>query len=247
MAILDSGSAPSSRIESAVERELARRRRLLRLYVLLLFIPLGVAAWFLFSAGSEMRTQEVLDDRLDQVQERYEQIAPKLDQVETFDKALPVVQQAAEQLQAQEKQVETLQRQVQAVSSNVQEIAPVVQEIQANQASLMRNVEPSGEVKELSARLAAMERNLEGYQQISAQLARQEQRLAGIERQQRQVTIDLKEVEARVEKQPATPGYNLLDIQKLNERIRVLEQGTGNLRKDLYKIQTDVKEQKPPG
>lgn len=246
MATLDSGPAPSSRIEQTVERELARRRRLLSLYLLLLLVPLGLAAWFLFTADYEMADEETYA-RLDEVEQRYEEIAPKLDQVEALDEALPVVQQAAEQLRDQEKQVETLQRQVQAVSSNVQEIAPVVQEIKTNQASMMRSLEPSAELRELSGRLAAMERNLEGYQQISARLARQEQRIAGIEKEQREVVRDLKAVQMKVERQPATPGFNVMDLEKLNDRIRALEQGTGNLKRDVYKLKTDVKEQRPPG
>jgi chromosome segregation ATPase len=241
MATLDRGSAPSSRIESAVERELARRRRLLRLYLLLLLVPLGLAAWFLLAGRSDHDLfRRTVDERVAPVEERYRQIAPKLEQVETLDRALPVVERAAEQLQAQEKQVETLQQQV-------QEITPVVREVQANQASLLREAGASGEVKELSARLAAMEKDLKGYQQLSAQLLRQEERLAGIEKQQRQVVIDLKEVEAKVERQPAAPGFSLLDLEKLNERVRALERGTGDLRKDFYKLQTDVKEQQPPG
>lgn len=241
MATLDSRSAPSSRIESAVERELARRRRLLRLYLLLLLVPLGLAAWFLLAGRSDHELfRRTVEARVAPVEEHYRQIAPKLDQVETLDQALPVVERAAEQLQAQEKEVKTLRQQV-------QEITPAVQEIQANQASLLREVGSSGEVKELSARLAAMERDLRGYQQLSAQLVRQEERLAGIERQQRQVVIDLKEVEAKVERQPAAPGFSLLDLQKLNERVRTLEQGTGDLKKDFFKLQADVKDRQPPG
>jgi chromosome segregation ATPase len=241
MAILDSRSVPPSRIESTVERELARRRRLLRLYLLLLLVPLGLAAWFLLAGRSDQDLfRRTVEERVAPVEERYRQIAPKLDQVETLDQVLPVVARAAEQLQAQQREVKTLRQQV-------REITPVVQEIRDNQASLVRGAGSAGEVKELAARLAAMEKDLQGYQQLSAQLVRQEERLAGIERQQRQVAIDLKEVAAKVEKQPAAPGFSLLDLQKLNERVRVLEQGTGDLKKDLFKLQADVKDQPPPG
>src|SRR5687768_17930522 len=37
----------------SVGRELARRRRLLRLYLLLLLVPLGIAAWFLVAGRSD--------------------------------------------------------------------------------------------------------------------------------------------------------------------------------------------------
>jgi chromosome segregation ATPase len=243
MATLDSRSAPSSRIENAVERELARRRRLLRLYLLLLLIPLGIAAWFLVVGRSDHELfQETVEQRVAPVEERYQQIVPKLEQVETLDRALPVVEKAAEQLQAQEKQVETLAQQV-------REITPVVEEIQVKQASLLRVMEsPPPEVRELTARLAAVERNLAGYQRLSTQLVEQEQRLAVMERQQRQVVLDLKEVETKVQRQPGPiPGFNVIDLQKLNERIRALEAGTGDLKRDFTRLQVDIRERRPPG
>jgi chromosome segregation ATPase len=243
MATLDSRSAPTSRIESAVERELARRRRLLRLYLLLLLIPLGIAAWFLVVGRSDHEIfRQTVEQRVAPVEERYQQIAPRLAQVETLDRALPVVEKAAEQLQAQERQVATLEQQV-------REITPVVEEIQVKQASLLRVMEsPPAEVRELTSRLAAVERNLAGVQRLSTQLVEQEQRLAVMERQQRQVVLDLKEVEDKVRRQPGPiPGFNGMELQKLNERVRSLEQGTGDLRKEFSRLQVDVRERRPPG
>jgi DNA repair exonuclease SbcCD ATPase subunit len=232
MATLTSNSAPPSRIENAVERELARRRRLLRLYLFLLLIPLGLAAWFLLVGRSDHALlRKTVDDRVAPVEERYKQIAPKLQQVERLDKALPVVEKAADQLQAQEKQVEILRQQVQNLTP-----------------ALLRGTDSSAEIRKLSAQLATIERNLAGYQQLSAQLARQEQRLAVMEREQRQVITDLKEVQVKVEKQPGPmPGFNVLDLRKLNDRVRALEEGTGDLRKDVFRLQGDIKDQKPPG
>ena len=243
MATLDSRTAPPSRIESAVERELARRRRLLRLYLLLLLIPLGLAAWFLVMGRSDHEAlRQAVDERVAPVEKSFQQVAPKLQQVETLvAQAQPLVEKAADQLQAQEKQVETLRQEV-------RELKPEVQEIKANQASFVRGMEASGEVKELSARLATVERNQAVYQRISTQLAEQEQRLAAMEKQQRQVVTDLKEVQAKVEKRPGPmPGFNVLDLQKLSERVRALEEGTGDLRKDFTRLQVDIKERRPPG
>src|SRR5690349_7710213 len=191
MALVDSPSTPPrDRVERAVERDLARRRRLLQLYLLLLRIPLGLAAWFLAAGRSDQEiVQEAMDERIAPVEKHYEQIAPKLAQVESLDQALPVVQQAAEQLQAQGKQVETLQQQV-------QEIVPKVQEIQANQASLVRAMEPSREVKELSDRLAAMEKSL-----------------TAIREEQIQVQRELKSVQLRIDRQPAGSRFNLDEKQ----------------------------------
>lgn len=232
MATLDSRSAPPSRIENAVERELARRRRLLRLYLLLLLIPLGLAVWFLLTGRSDHElVRQTVEERVAPVEQRYQQIAPKLDQVETLDRSLPVVEKAAQQLQAQEKQVETLRQEVRAIQ-------PAVEEIRATQASLSRSSD-SGEVKELATRLAAVEKDLAGYQQLST-------RLAVMEKEQRQVVVDLKEVSARVDKQTNTPGVSPQDIQKLNDRLRLLEQGTGELRKDFTKLRVGIKE-RPPG
>jgi DNA repair exonuclease SbcCD ATPase subunit len=190
------------RVENAIEREMARRRRLLRLYLLLLLVPLGLAAWFLAAGRSDHEiVRQSVEERVAPVEQRYEQIAPKLAQVESLDEALPVVQQAAEQLQAQEKQVETLRQEV-------REIVPAVQEIQANQASLLRNVDPSGELKELSERLMRVEGSLKSVQA-----------------QQSEIQRDLRTVQQRIDKQPAGPAYDL-DPKRLNElidaRIRLL-------------------------
>lgn len=196
MATLDSRSAPSGdRIENAVERELARRRRLLRLYLLLLLVPLGLAAWFLVAGRSDHEIfRQTVEDRVAPVEQRYEQIAPRLEQVESLDEALPVVRQAAKQLQEQEKQVETLQDQV-------EEIVPAMREIQTQQASILRTVQPAGELKELSDRLMRVERSL-----------------TSVQAQQSEIQRDLRTVQQRIDRQPAGPGFNL-DPKQLNELI----------------------------
>lgn len=202
--LIDPSVPPTSRIENAVERELARRRRMLRFYLLLLLVPLGLAAWFLAAGRTD---QEVLgqavETRIAPVEERYARIAPKLDRVESLDEALPVVEKAAEQLQAQEEKVAALQQQVQA-------IAPAVKEIQATQASLLRNVEPSAELQELAQRFASLEASI-----------------TSIQARQIEVQRDLKAVELKIDKRPAGPAFQL-DPKQLNElidaRLRVMRQ-----------------------
>jgi len=208
---MDSRTAPrGDRIENAVERELARRRRLLRLYLLLLLVPLGLTAWFLVAGRSDQDTfRQAVENRVAPVEQRYERIAPKLDQMESFDEALPIVRQAAKQLQEQEKQVETLQDQV-------EKIVPEMQQIRASQTSIMRTIEPAGELKELSDRLMAVEGSLKGVQA-----------------QQSEIQRDLTAVQQRIDKQPAGPAFNL-DPKRLNElidaRIRVLEKSRAEIR-----------------
>lgn len=225
MATLDNPSIPhGDRIENAVGRELARRRRLLRLYLLLLLVPLGLAAWFLVAGRSDHEIlRQTVEERVAPVEQRYEQIAPKLEQVESLDEALPVVQAAAKQLQEQEKQVETLQGQV-------EEMVPAVQEIRANQAALLRTVQPAGELKELSDRLMMMEGSLKSVQA-----------------QQNEIQRDLRNVQQRIDKQPAGPAFNL-DPKQLNElidaRLRLLEKSKVLDRRDL--IKEPSKETPPP-
>jgi DNA repair exonuclease SbcCD ATPase subunit len=233
MATLASPSAPpSGRIENAVERELARRRRLLRLYLLLLLVPLGLAAWFLaFGRSDQEIVHQTVEQRVAPVEARYEQIAPKLEQVESLDKTLPVVQQAAKQLQAQGKQVETLRQQVQEIApavqqiqaqqrqvatlqQRVQEIEPAVKQVQADQVALRRTMETPGDVKELTARLAAMERNI-----------------ADVEARQVQVQRDLRAVQLKVDK-PVGPAVNL-DPERLNALIDARIRAMGIKRRDL--------------
>ena len=217
MTTLDSRS---DRIENAVGRELARRRRLLRLYLLLLLVPLGLAAWFLAAGRSDQETlRQTVEDRVAPVEQSYEQIAPKLQQVESLDEALPVVRQAAKQLQEQEKQVAALQ-------DRVEKIEPEMREIQADQASLLRNVQPAGEVKRLSD-----------------QLMRVEGSLKSIQAQQNEIQRNLTTVQRRIDQQPAGPVFNL-DPKQLNElidaRIRVLEKSRVLERRDL------TREPRPP-
>jgi chromosome segregation ATPase len=193
----------SDRIENAVGRELARRRRLLRLYLLLLLVPLGVAAWFLVAGRSDQESfRQAVEDRVAPVEQSYERIAPKLKQVESFDEALPIVQQAAEQLKTQEKQVATLQQQV--------------EEIGASQTIMMRTIEPAGEVNELSNRLKKVEGSLQS-----------------IQAQQSEIQRDLTTVRQRIDRQPGRPVLDLDPQrlnELIDARIRVLERSRGERR-----------------
>jgi hypothetical protein len=191
----------TDRIENAVERELARRRRLLRLYLLLMLVPLGLAAWFLAAGRSDQATfRQTVEERVAPVEQSYEKVASKLEQVENLD--LPMVQQAAEKLQEQEKQVAALQDQV--------------VEIRASQTTILRTIEPAGELKELSDRLMMIEG-----------------RLKNVQAQQSEIQRDLTTVQQRIDKQPGRPVLDL-DPKRLNElidaRIRVLEKSRAEIR-----------------
>lgn len=200
----------TERIENTVEREMARRRRLLRLYLLLMLVPLGLAAWFLAAGRSDQETlRQTVEARVAPVEQSYERIAPKLEQVESFDEALPIVEQAAKQLQEQEKQVAALQQQV-------QDIVPEMREIRASQTTILRTIEPAGELKELSDRLMTIEG-----------------RLKNVQAQQSEIQRDLTVVQQRIDKQPGRPVLDL-DPKRLNElidaRIRVLEKSRAEIR-----------------
>ena len=80
-------------------------------------------------------------------------------------------------------------------------IRMAVREIRANQTSILRSVERSEEVKELSERLVRVEQNLRNV----------EERHTVIQR-------DLESIRTRIERQPAGPALQL-DPKKLNELI----------------------------
>lgn len=223
MAALDDVSpGRGERIELAVQREMARRRRLLRLYLLLLLIPLGVAAWFLAAGRSDRAAVE---------QAVESSVGPRLAELKQLGEALPAVQNAAREVQAQKARVsalaqgqETLQQQVTSVASDVKSLEPRVRALQ---------VQPPPDVtlqREVGARLDELAKNVKELRQGQDSLALQ----------QRSITTDFEKL--RLEKQPPT-GLSTFDLQRLDNRLRALEQENQSLRSEMGRLRTV----RPPG
>lgn len=231
MATLDVPPQRGARIELAVQREMARRRRLMRLYLLLLLIPLGVAGWFVAAGRSDRQiVRQEVREQVAPVAQRYAEIAPKLEQVKGLGELLPAVQSAALAVEAQKTQVsalvksqETLRQQVTAVSSNVQELVPQVRALSAQPES-------RGLQRELGARVDELTKSVKDLR-LSQD---------GVLLQQRRIFADLEKI--RVERQPS-PGAGAPDLSKLELRLQQLEQDNQALRGEVRKMRAV----RPPG
>ena len=242
MAVLDSASAGrgdrNDRIELAVQRELARRRRLMTLYVLLLLIPLGVGGW-LIAAGhlDESVMQQTVwrevETRVAPVEQHYQEIAPKLQQVQDLDKVLPEVKSAARQVDAQRIQVEKLahgqeqlQQQVSNVASGVEKLAPQIQQIQERSMRAPENAEAH---RGLDARLGALERNVNDLRQTQV----------GLMEQQKRIVVNLE----TLQREKPSPSASAIDLEKLNARLNALEKSHEQIKGQVFKLRPM---EKPP-
>jgi len=211
----------SERIELAVQRDLARRRRLMLLYLLLLLIPLGVGGWFIVIGRSD---QKAIVASVNQ------HFARKIQQVQDLDKVLPTVQSAAQQIDVQKAQVgalvqgqEKLQRQLTEVKSGVEKLEP--------QVRALRTVAPAPPdfAPKLQARLDNLEQTVTGLRQSQAMIADQQKR----------ITVSLEQIR---KERPLSPGA-AIDLGKLDERLRALEQSHEVVKRQVLQLRPS---QKPP-
>jgi cell division protein FtsL len=161
MATLD--EAPrgrGDRIDLAVQREMARRRRLLRLYLLLLLVPIGIAVWLLAGGG------------LDQTGGAYG--IP-----ESVQQALPKIEQQQVQIDEQKRQVQELTQaqkelvtRVTAVDSGLQQLEPKL--VDPNRGS----VEIRAVHRGLDVRLDTLEERLKRIEETQAGLLEQQKTIA---------------------------------------------------------------------
>jgi cell division protein FtsB len=228
MAVLDDvPPGRSERIELAVQREMARRRRLLRLYLFLLLIPLGVGAWFLSSGSSD---REAARQDIQKVEKSYAEIAPKIDQVKELDTVLPELRGTAQRIADQQAQVSTLaqsqdklEKRLTSVATDLQSLAPKVKALAPSPEDLKRQ-------RELAARLDDLAKNVKELRQGQDNLSLQQHR----------ITADVEKL--RLEKQPS-PGLSTFDLQRLENRLRTLEQDNQNLRSEMFRLRSV----RPPG
>lgn len=153
----------SRRIEAAVQRDLARRRRLIQLYLALLLVPLAVAAVLMavgrtdrevVAAEVEQRVAVEVDQRIQPVEESYREIAPMIEEVRGFNALVPDAGALEDRFAAYERGQSELAAQVTAVTAEVQQIEPVIAEARAAKAQVeeMRR-EYSAQQLELSKRI----------------------------------------------------------------------------------------------
>ncbi len=145
----------SRRIEATVQRDLARRRRLIQLYLALLLVPLAVAA-VLMAVGRtdrEVVAAEV-DQRVQPVEASFREIAPMIEEVRGVGELLPEIRAVDERFERYERGQSELAEQVTAVTAEVKQIEPVIAEARAARAQVeeMRR-EYSAQQLELSKRI----------------------------------------------------------------------------------------------
>jgi len=222
MATLDAPPQRGEKIELAVQREMARRRRLLRLYLALLLIPVGAAVWFV-AAGRTDRdfVQQAVKAGVAPVEQRYSEIAPKLDQVHELDQVLPAVRSAAHEVQAQKEQVS-------ALAQTQDQLRLQLNDVTSNVRALVKITE-AAPGPGLDSRIGELAKRVEVLQNGQEGLLQQQKRIAA-------------EVEKlHLERQPP-PGAGP-DASKLEERLRQLELDNRALRGELRKMQAV----RPPG
>jgi uncharacterized protein YoxC len=187
MATLD--EAPrgrGDRIDLAVQRELARRRRLLRLYLLLLLVPVGIAVWLL-AGGGLYQTAEI--DGLP----------------ESVQQALPRIEQQQVQIEEQKKQVQELTQVQKELATRVTAVDSSLQQLEPKLIGPKGVSDPARIIavhSGLDARLDALEERLKTIEQTQAGLLNDQEKIAAdVERLQR--TLDVNpQLRREIEKSP---------------------------------------------
>jgi len=151
------------RIELAVQREMARRRRLLRLYLLLLLIPVGVAVWLL-AGGAESHLTSAVEIPVE-VREAPQKI----------EKQAAEIEEQKRQVQAITERQKELQKQVTAVGSGLQELEPQLVAPQGGTERMQITALHRG----LDMRLETLEQRLQKIEETQAALLEEQKKLAG--------------------------------------------------------------------
>jgi hypothetical protein len=157
------GERADDRLALAVEREIRRRQRQVRIYLLLLLVPLlmGVAA-VLFSRDDA--------DRLRTVEASLDSVQPSLDAVRGLDTTLAQVTTAASALRSTAQEVGDLRQRQQVMRARLDSSEVLLRETQ-------RQI--SEEVKPWRVETALVR-----VDQVRAALKAQEQEIAGLQKRQ---------------------------------------------------------------
>jgi chromosome segregation ATPase len=199
----------SRRIEEIVGREMNRSRNLLRLYSILLVIPLGACALY-YHYG---RTDLALVQR-----EVNANIAPFQRIVEQTEPALAQVRQTAGRLSAQETRLESLVREQEAIAAAAQALPQELQQIDSIRTEIDQRMES----------VEAMNKDLSGS--VGHSLTLINDQIASVSQHQNQIEHELGNLSARVERLNPS-GYDdqfhkqqeLID--SLRKKIQEIEQG----------------------
>ncbi len=134
-------------VQRAVSREDRRRRTVLVTFLLLLMIPLAIAAYILARGVTE--SEWVRETAEAAATSEIEAVRPTLAKVEQIDAALPQIQQAVEALPQQAERIETLQaRQTQDVARLEQQWRGEIEQIQPTLSKISKLERALPEIRE---------------------------------------------------------------------------------------------------
>lgn len=134
----------AERIATTVQRETARQRRLIRLYGLLLLVPLILGGTFLLWGRTDRQVvRSEVQQQVAPVVAAYQEIRPALSATRVLDTVLPSLRTAAQRLDHQDAQVaaltarqDSLTAQVQPWGSTLERYGSTLTRLQASQDSL---------------------------------------------------------------------------------------------------------------
>jgi chromosome segregation ATPase len=152
----DPDAERSRRIEATVQRDLARRRRLVRLYLALLVVPLAVAARLMLFGRSERAAVDQAAEKA--VDAKVARLAPMGAALEREWASLaPRIRGVDERFASYERGQEELAEQVSEVSAEVRQIEPALadaREVKAEVDRLRRDY--SAQQRELTLKVEAL-------------------------------------------------------------------------------------------
>jgi len=235
------------RLDLSVQRELARRRRLIRLYLVLLAIPLAVAAGFLLWGRTDRQVvQQEVEQRVKPVESQYREIQPMLDDVRGVSALLPEIRSVDERFQGYAQGQDELQERVAAVTSELRELKPAVAEAAdlREQVQVLRR-DLDRQQSDVEQRFQALAPQVGAVthggaaQPPAANLnpavvGRLTDRTSRIEEQQAELSQQVRRLTAA-----GSEGPPSADVEALSRRIRQLERTVESLRREVEALRKE--------
>jgi small-conductance mechanosensitive channel len=214
---ISDGPDQPDRIARAVEREVTRRKRQVRVYLALLLVPVGMGAFAVLSGWGE-------ESRLKTVEANLATVQPSIERIRALDTALIQVTSASTALQSTARDVVQLRQGQQAIEARLDSSVTVLRSSQlrlsAQTDSLRVQVKP--QLKLLETALARVDQVRSELQAQNAQLERLEHR---------QVIL-----QARQDSQLGAIRFN----EDLKNRLQRLEVRSDSMNRQILRMRTVV-------
>lgn len=251
----EGGAERSRRIELSVERQVVRRQRLIRLYLVLLAIPLAVAAAFLLwgRTDREIVEQEV-EQQVKPIQDSYREIAPMIADVRGVGELLPEIRTVNDRLGGYEQGQQELGVRVAEVASEIGELKPAVAEAREAKAeieTLRREVESQQRaviqrIDRLDSRVRPATESEPAQPAVGAGLDRRTfDALAG---RTEQMEGQQAELSRRLERLAASgsAAASSSELQALKSQMATLERSLAILQREVREIRAQLNRSQTP-